>query len=205
MAKVRCPIRGAMTPPCFFGYGSLVNRRTHAYPEARPASARGWSRRWQGTRLRRVAYLTVVPDRGAEIAGLVAAVPGADWAALDLRETGYARHLVVDLAVDAAAPLIGPGPAPANAPGIGEVQIYAVEERHAEEGAHPILLSYLDTVIQGYLEVYGEAGARAFFDTTAGWHLPLLDDRAAPAYPRATQLTPAERAVVDANLARVRR
>lgn len=180
-----------MNDPFFFGYGSLVNRQTHSYPEVTRARVRGWSRMWQGTGLRKVAYLTAQSDSAGEIEGLIAAVPGHDWAALDQRERAYARHTVADLIH--------------VHPTAHDVQIYVVEPQHAAEGDHPILMSYLDTVIQGYLAEFGEAGATAFFDTTHGWHLPLLDDRAAPIYPRATRLTPEERDFVDRNLARIRR
>ncbi|MEM7491215.1 MAG: gamma-glutamylcyclotransferase, partial [Pseudomonadota bacterium] len=53
--------------PRFFGYGSLVNRRTHAYPDAAPFTIRGWRRAWRHTALRPVAFLTAVPDDGAAI------------------------------------------------------------------------------------------------------------------------------------------
>ena len=178
-----------MSDAQFFGYGSLVNHATHGYDNARPALLEGWRRRWVSTSLRPVAYLSVEPWEG-EIAGLVAEVPGGDWTALDAREAAYDKHPVTvrlhACGSDAAA------------------RVYAVTPDHAAppDTAHPVLLSYIDTVVQGFLEVFGEAGARAFFETTAGWGGPILDDRAAPRYPRATALTPAERAVVDAALAR---
>jgi hypothetical protein len=50
--------------------------------------------------------------------------------------------------------------------------------------AHPVLLSYLDVVVQGYLQEFDEAGVAHFFDTTDGWDAPLLDDRTHPHYPR---------------------
>ena len=167
-----------MQDPSFFGYGSLVNRATHSYPDVAPTRVRGWMRAWQGTSLRELAFLTAVPVDGAEISGLVARVPGADWAALDERERAYARH-------------------PITVAGRSDVAIYAVEPRHCEDAEHPILLSYLDTVVQGFLAEFGEAGARDFFATTRNWHLPLVDDRAAPIYPRATVLTAAEQDFVD--------
>jgi hypothetical protein len=178
-----------MSDPYFFGYGSLVNRQTHAYPDARPAHVQGWRRAWQGTTVRELAFLTAVPDPAGEIVGLIAAVPGADWAALDVRESAYARHPVTAMGHGLSAE-------PA-------VQIYAVEEVNKNAAQHPILLSYLDAVVQGYLHEYGEAGAQAFFDTTDGWHLPILNDRSAPIYPRAQVLTDAEQGVVDDNLDRV--
>ncbi len=179
-----------MNDPYFFGYGSLVNRRTHDYPNATRARVTGWRRVWQGTSLREVAFLTAVPDSSAEIAGLIAAVPGADWVALDERERAYARH-------DVSALGHGLDDEPS-------VQIYAVEQALRDAGEHPILLSYLDTVIQGYMSEFGEAGAAEFFHTTTGWHLPILNDRDDPIYPRATVLTADERAFVDENLSRVR-
>lgn len=62
---------------------------------------------------------------------------------------------------------------------------------------HPVLLNYLDVVVQGYLREYGAEGVARFFATTAGWDAPLLDDRASPIYPRHQRLAPAERALVD--------
>ena len=178
-----------MSHPYFFGYGSLVNRATHAYPGAAPATARGWRRLWRHTRGRQSAILTAVPDPDSRIEGLVAAVPGADWTALDLREAAYDR-------VDASLHVL-------HELGPVEVAIYTIpHDKHppADRPA-PILLSYLDVVVQGYLQVFGEDGARRFFDTTDGWEGAVLDDRAAPVYPRHQRLDPGERAFVDAQLA----
>ncbi len=172
-------------PGHFFGYGSLVNRMTHDYPAARPARLRGWRRVWVHTPARDLAFLSVRRDDCAEIAGLVAQVPGGDWGALDAREFAYARHPVTaDLTGGAALP----------------VQVYAVPEAEGQPASHnhPILLSYLDTVVQGFLREFGTAGAEEFFATTDGWEAPIRDDRTAPLYPRAQVLTDAERAVVDA-------
>jgi len=179
-----------MNDPYFFGYGSLVNRATHAYPNAARARVRGWARVWRGTSLRKVAYLSAVESPGAEIEGLVAAVPGGDWHALDQRERAYARHRVAMIDHEHARDL--------------EVQIYKVEPHHVSAmEAHPILLSYLDVVVQGYLREFGEEGALRFFDTTSGWDAGVLDDRAEPIYPRAQILNAAETAFVDEALKRL--
>ena len=176
-----------MSDPFFFGYGSLVNRATHAYPRATKARVSGWGRAWRGTRLRRVAYLTAVEMPGAEIDGLIAAVPGADWAALDARERAYARHQVANISHDHEDSVA--------------VQIYKVEPHHEADGEdHPILLSYLDTVVQGYLREFGTDGAAQFFQTTIGWELSILNDRATPIYPRAQPLEADERRFVDDQL-----
>ena len=176
--------------PHFFGYGSLVNRATHAYAAAHPARATGWRRVWRRAPGRPAAFLSVEPAPGVEIDGLIAAVPHGDWAALDAREAAYARVPVTGQVCHAA-------------PGRPEVAIYRIADPdHAAPcDAHPILLSYVDVVVQGFLAEFGRAGAERFAETTAGWDAPVLDDRAAPRYPRAQRLDARERAVVDGLLA----
>lgn len=174
--------------PHFFGYGSLVHRGTHGYPVRMQAELHGWRRVWRHSRHRNVAFLTVTRAPGACIAGLVAAVPGADWAALDARERAYDRIRLGDHEQPDAAAL--------------DLHVYQASQLHiaAPDQRHPILLSYLDTVIGGYLAEFGRAGAEAFFETTDGWDGPVLNDREAPVYPRAQPLAAADRAFVDSAL-----
>ncbi|GGX42525.1 gamma-glutamylcyclotransferase [Tateyamaria omphalii] len=176
--------------PWFFGYGSLVNRATHDYPQAQHATLNGWRRVWVRTALRDVVFLSVRPAEGHSINGLIASVPGADWAALDLRESGYDR-------VDATHSV-------QHHAGASDIAVYQVPaDSQREDGEHHILLSYLDVVVQGFHREFGEAGAEHFFATTDGWNTPVYDDRATPLYPRAQQLTKAERALTDRLLAQV--
>lgn len=178
-----------MIDPLFFGYGSLVNLATHDYADPRPAHLSGWRRIWRRTTLRDAAFLSVERCEATEIAGVVARVPGADWAALDAREAAYARR-------DVTRTVRHPG-------GPGPVAVYEVEARHlSDRDDHPILQSYLDVVVQGYLRLFGEDGAQAFFETTHGWDTPILDDRADPVYPRAQRLSAEETAFVDETMAR---
>lgn len=175
--------------PLFFGYGSLVNLATHDYADPHPARLAGWRRVWRHTKLRDAAFLSVERCEQTEISGIVARVPGADWAALDAREAAYARRDVTDTVRHQSQP--------------GPVAVYEVEDIHlSDRNDHPILQSYLDVVVQGYLRVFGEAEAQAFFETTHGWDTPILDDRADPIYPRAQRLSPDETLFVDEALAR---
>ena len=176
----------------FFGYGSLVNRATHVFDDAHRASVAGWRRAWRATDLRQEAFLTVLPDADSHIDGLIAGVPGPDWAALDQREAAYGRVPVSD---HVTHPL----------PHRPEIAIYAIPEgrHHAPTNDHPVLLSYIDVVLQGYLREFGPKGLTHFLDTTDGWHAPVLDDRAKPRYPRHQRLSPWEQEQVDAGLARV--
>jgi len=176
-----------MSNPAFFGYGSLVNLATHDYIDPRPARLHGWRRVWRTTHLREAAFLSVEPANDSTLHGLIAQVPGADWSALDQREAAYQRHDITDA-------LHHDGPKAPTA-------VYQVRAEHHADGSHPILLSYLDVVVQGYLQVYGADGVAGFFATTAGWDVGVLDDRSAPIYPRHQKLSPDETTLVDRHLA----
>ncbi len=181
-----------MNDPYFFGYGSLVNSATHDFPDPTRARIRGWRRAWRHTDLRPAAFLTAIPDPGCEIEGMIAHVPNDDWGALDQREWAYDR-------VPATESVTHPVARPLD------IAIYAVPvERHTDPGENfPILLSYLDVVVQGYLREFGSAGAERFFATTDGWQVPVLNDRARPRYPRHQQLSAQETGFVDSHLRRL--
>lgn len=176
-----------MKDPFFFGYGSLVNRATHDYPDAYPARLSGWRRVWRHTALREVAFLSVEPAYGVVLEGLIAKVPGADWANLDEREWAYDRLNANEQVFH-------------DAPIKADVHVYSIHRRHGTDARFSIRLSYLDTVVQGYLREFGTRGAEAFFETTAGWDAPVMDDRASPIYARHQPLTASERDFVDASL-----
>ena len=176
--------------PWFFGYGSLVHRGTHSYPQAQKATLNNWRRLWVRTDIRDVVFLSIHAAPGHSIDGLIAEVPGADWAALDAREAGYARITATDHIAHGSDAL--------------DIAAYQVPvDLQRRDGAHCILLSYLDVVVQGFVQEFGQAGAEAFFDTTDNWDTPILDDRGAPRYSRAQNLTRKERALVDQLLAQV--
>jgi hypothetical protein len=175
----------------FFGYGSLVNATTHDFTPVFTAKAKGWRRGWRYTPDRKVAYLTAIRDDSAEIDGLIAPVPDDNWEDLDHRERAYERHAAAhEITHEAEA---------------SEIAIYAIDPARMARPTqdHPILLSYLDVVIQGYLQVFGPEGVTHFAETTDGWHAPVLNDRESPIYPRARVLNNDERGMVDDMLARV--
>ena len=170
-----------------FGYGSLVNRGTHAWREVHAARLPGWRRAWQHAEGRGTAFLAAVPAGPDDaIDGVIAAVPEGDWAALDRREASYER---------AFATGIEHGVAEAT-----DIHLYRVPpDRHRPASVrHPVLLSYLDVVVEGYLAEYGPGGVDRFFATTEGWDAPIRDDRAAPVYPRAAAASDRARRAVDA-------
>jgi hypothetical protein len=164
----------------FFGYGSLVNRLTHDGIDIRRESVTGWRRTWAHAPGRPRSFLTVEPAPGVTIDGLSAEVPNGDWTALDLREAAYIRAEA------------HPGTA-----------IYHLPPGTASRPSrtYPVVLSYIDVVIEGFLAEYGEAGVERFFQTTTGWDAPILDDRAAPRYARHRNVGSGVRHLVDRHLA----
>lgn len=182
-----------MKHPHFFGYGSLVNRNTHAFTPIHLSQITGWRRIWRRAPNRPAAFLSVIADSSAQIDGVIAPVPNDDWLALDAREYSYDRIAVTDLVQHTAAD-------------VRDISIYAIppDTSARPDADHPILLSYVDAVLQGYLREFGEAGATRFIETTEGWDTPVRNDRAAPIYPRAQTLSVQERTLVDDMLATAR-
>ena len=175
-----------MKHPHFFGYGSLVNRNTHGFAPIHASQIRGWRRIWQRAPNRPAAFLSVIADRTSSLDGVIAPVPNDDWVALDAREFSYARIAVTDAVAHGAND-------------VRDISIYAIPPEHAAppDKDHPILLSYIDAVLQGYLREFGETGAERFCATTEGWDTPVRNDRAAPVYPRAQLLSRTETTFVD--------
>lgn len=182
-----------MTTRHFFGYGSLVNLRTHNYGGAHPISLHGWQRVWLSSSRRDRSFLSVQPAQGVTVQGLLAEVPDDGWAALDKREFAYARHRLDVSAMSGTHA------------GHSDVQIYQgdpafIAPQHIKK---PILLSYLDVVVQGYLKHFGTEGVDAFFATTEGWGTPIRNDRHAPQYARTQNLSSKETALVDWHLTKL--
>ncbi|MCV6596782.1 MAG: gamma-glutamylcyclotransferase [Mangrovicoccus sp.] len=173
-----------------FGYGSLVNPRFHTGRAMHGARLSGWQREWRQTSLREVPFLSVRRAEGAVLTGMIAEVPHDHWPGLDEREYAYDRHPAKPEAAGHSTP--------------PDTQIYAVKPHHHDDEAKgPILLSYLDVVVQGYLRVFGQQGVSEFFDSTEGWDRALRDDRAAPIYSRYEALPAREQDLVDRHLARL--
>lgn len=166
-----------MTHASVFGYGSLVNLRTHTHRNPRPAEATGWRRVWRNLAGQDYATLSVTRAPDTTIQGMIADVADADWDALDAREASYVRQTL-----------------PCG------TAIYEVQNKIVlPPEPHPILRSYLDVVVQGYLDHFGEAGVQHFFASTDNWG-PVLDDRLAPIYPRHQSVTFAVTSLVDHHL-----
>ncbi len=177
---------------CYFGYGSLVNEET--LPSGTTVIAgqlSGWKREWRGCSKGKagngrmsgigVCALGVRREEGAVIRGAMVLDTKANLPALDKREWHYSRQ---SLENGSFVPDSGED-VPANS------FLYQVQQQHAHWGneEHPILQSYVDCVMAGFHRLWGLEGLQHFVETTDGWeHVPVLNDRDAPYYPRAVVL-----------------
>ena len=175
----------------YCGYGSLVNKRTlrTAFLAIRPAAVFGWRRFWLPRPGGGPALLSVRPEEGHETHGVVVYDHADHLPSVDEREAGYHRRVVAPDRVRVEMP----------PPGAVPLFIYeaARGEADAAEKGGPILQSYLDAVLQGFLALYGEEGVRRFVTETDGFETIVLRDRERPSYPRAVQLREGEAVLFD--------
>ncbi|OED40348.1 hypothetical protein AB833_12135 [Chromatiales bacterium (ex Bugula neritina AB1)] len=175
----------------YFGYGSLVNLGSLRTPyiSAHRVTLSGWQRAWlarprvEGSFATTdgLAFLSVVAAPGVDIDGLLITDHASSLAALDEREALYSRVTIAAETLQHHDEPIEP-----------EQQfLYVADEPLACDDAQ-ILRSYLDVVMQGYLQHFGEAGLERFMSTTLNFECSILEDREEPLYPRATTLSPAE-------------
>ena len=173
--------------PRVFAYGSLVGRRSRTPGlEVARASIVGWMRTWSHgivTPRGRVCALSIAPSVSTTIQGLALTCDDGTLREMDEREIGYSRVQVpAHTWVESGVPLETPC----------WVYIGGAAHRVASQQEYPIWLSYLITVLVGYMELGGPLGLEEFFRTTVGWETPILDDRDNPKYSRAVHLSAEE-------------
>lgn len=180
----------------YFGYGSLVNRKTlrTTYVDVARGELTGFRREWRirgETPRGPVCSLTATQDEQAVIQGLLVIDRVENLPKVDEREFRYdrvsipARDLDLEHFVE-----------------VEEVYVYLAKPVHRGENdaRFPIWQSYVDAVMQGYLTEFGEAGLERFVTDTFGWNRNILTDRDAPNYARAVQLSERERSLFDSLL-----
>lgn len=178
---------------CYFGYGSLVNAQTRCQEGVTQlVTLKGWVRQWKQcieTPFGQVCSLTIAPKPGSDIDGVLVCEPLDKLAALDAREIGYSRYALTPQDFSCEKPDSLPD------------STYVYQSLPAcyrpACNDYPILQSYVDCVVQGFIACYGIAGAQRFIHSTEGWDGPILNDRHAPHYPRAVTLTIEQLALID--------
>lgn len=214
----------------YFGYGSLVNRATlrTGIAAAWPARLKGWHRTWRprpdmgptaGVTLPDGLTPSLLsahrapeanpeagpetgPDSGPDIGidGLLVIDFAENLPVIDAREFRYHRR---DISL---ADLVFASGLTAHAADVApELRLHVYEarvEHPPAQGHSPILRSYLDAVMQGFLREFGPAGVHRFVTETGAFHTPIHEDRYAALYPRAVSLSPLEIELFDAALSR---
>lgn len=185
---------------CYFGYGSLVNRDTRPDAEnAVNATLKGWRRVWEhrvrsADEQRRCTSLSIEPA-DEQIDGVLVTIPVDELAALDHREAGYER-------------LSLPGSDFVSPEGVCADKVYLYRSlgcnRHPADSTHPILQSYVDCVMAGYQQRFGDDGLNRMLHTTRAWNTALFNDRQLPRYPRSVTVPEQQLIEFDARLATLR-
>ncbi|GAA0782890.1 gamma-glutamylcyclotransferase [Roseibium denhamense] len=179
----------------YFGYGSLVNASTvPAGAEIIPGRLSGWVREWRFCGMwengQGRCALSVRRQPGAEIWGVMTREQPSRMGALEKRESRYEKisEIAQDFRCEAE-----------KKPGPDDLFLFKATLENERWGCqvHPILQTYLDCVLAGFFQIWGEAGIRHFLQTTDGWHVPVLNDRSTPHYPRAVRLERDLEALID--------
>ncbi len=182
----------------YFGYGSLVNLETlrTRYVAAYPARLKGWRRHWQsratgdpGTEGRMPALLSVHRNDNTVIDGMLIIDHIAHLRDLDVRELHYSRVNVDEDLVDLSAC--------SELKSIPLANRFVYVATKVEDNHSPLLQSYLDAVMQGFLNAHGQTGLSRFIETTTGFDREIILDRDKPLYPRAVTLSSKEKTIFD--------
>ena len=202
----------------YFGYGSLVNRATLTTKvvAAIPARLGGWRRIWRRRPVMEAdavpgnapahglvpSLLTAEPDPESAIDGLLIIDFAANLGEVDVREVRYHRRDIVLSDLELGIGGLQQAPEFTIDPAL-RLHVYeARSELPAAQGPSPILRSYLDAVMQGFLREFGPEGLNRFVSETGAFDAPIHEDREAPLYPRAVRLSREEAELFEAALGR---
>ena len=181
----------------YFGFGSLVNKHTlrTSYVDIFPASLKGYSRHWQArskTFENHVSLLSIHPDETCCIKGMVVLDLLENLPLVDEREAGYSRHKLEQTQLEVCTGIDLPK----------DLYVYIANEVEGATDDGALLQSYLDAVMQGFRNEYGNEGVSHFVDTTKGFQRKIHLDRDAPLYPRDVKLSKEEATLFDLELKR---
>jgi len=189
----------------YFGFGSLVNKHTlrTSFSGMVPARLKGYRRHWQArsdTLAEKVALLSIHEDASCEILGMVVIDNKTNLPAVDEREAGYTRTAISQTQLDIL------GDIKSDIAGVEmpeELYVYIADEVADVPDTGALLQSYLDAVMQGFRNEFGDDGARHFVETTDGFKRGLTRDREVPIYPRTVTLSKDEIELYDRLIADV--
>lgn len=162
-----------------FGYGSLVNaesrKRTGDTMFVCSARVKGLKRAWN-VHASKMTALGVIEDTDAICNGVIVSVSDEGLVKFDEREKYYSRIELKRENIE----IIEEGKI-----SDGPVWVYVTSNPESSDALHPIVQSYVDVVLTGFLS-FGDIFAEEFMKTTSGWN-HIVDDRKGPIYPRALE------------------
>lgn len=186
----------------YFGYGSLVNRNTRPSQEiAHSARLKGWQRVWDHrvsdpNRNKLCTSLSIEPAPIVAVEGVIVRLDRDKLPQLDERETGYDRLCLPASDFDLPEELLRQ----MSSEGMADtIMVYRSQfpNRALADAGYPVLQSYVDCVMAGYLHRFGEEGVNAMVSSTRGWELSMHNDRADPFYPRSVEVSTADQQYFD--------
>jgi hypothetical protein len=173
-----------------FGYGSLICSHSravtapeHAHTIVTPVLVRGMERVWSKRTNVGMTAMGIRFNVAASTVGVLLPVTPDEIQKFDVREQGYDRielrltdiHRVPFLSDEHYQQhdpnsFVRTKTRNDNATESVKVWVYIQQDNLPPTEEHPIVQSYVDTILRGCLTVGGEEFARAFIETTKGWH-----------------------------------
>lgn len=183
--------------PFFFGYGSLVNKKTWSFNASfEVIQIEGWIRQWRQLNKikdRYICSLTLTPQKGARIDGILIAATLNEKKILHKREIGC-KKVTID-----HSQVFSQGERDNYFDYKKDIYTFVSKEKNYQWAtpSAPILQSYIDVVADGFYQEFGREGLNHFFNTTEGWDLPILNDRSRPFYPRSIDINKKLQLLID--------
>ena len=140
--------------------------------------------------------LSVKRCENSEIDGLVVIDHARNQASLDERESNYDRHIVTDNSItehNSSAGDIYTNHTKTKT----SIYVATPFPQPEEHEQYRILRSYLDAVMQGYLNKFGEEGVVRFVNSTDNFVVGIHEDRKNPRYPRSVATTQKEQRLFE--------
>lgn len=178
-----------------FGYGSLICSKSRSITapetlnrEVTPVLVHGLERMWAKRSATGMTAMGVRFQEGAECVGVFLPLTDSELLQFDEREKGYDRMPLLPADIE-PVPFLNPkhyqGKQQQNLLRLIKEQpndvclwVYVQQEDQFPTPEHPIVQTYVDTILRGCLSISDEFAAE-FITGTKGWHpeeIPVLDD-----------------------------
>ena len=159
-----------------FGYGSLVNAESRAASfesmtsvvAARISADFGYKRVWNYQGPGFTALGLEKTNNAMSINGIIYSVKAEDMTVWDQRERNYDRIELPWEFVESVDWM--------DLPKKGKLWVYVPKVNNTASPSHPIIQSYVDICVTGFLD-YSEEFAIEFLETTGNWSMYWLNDR----------------------------